>query len=288
MKILVTGSEGMLGRDLMAVLSKDPDVMGTNRTGMDVTDFKKIQDIVSRYKPVVVIHAAAQTNVDGCEADPWGALRVNAMGTQNVALACREVGAAMLYISTDYVFSGQKGAPYAEWDTPDPLSTYGQSKYAGEVAVRESLQKFYIVRTSGLYGRHGNSFIMSSLKAAQEKAQIPVVADQVTLPTYTRDLAEAIGFLVKTSYYGTYHITNTADNAGEGISWHDWAQTILSGVGSTARTVPITTAELGRPAYRPPYSVLGNTFYYLRGLPPLRPAREALRAFFSEVGLAGG
>jgi dTDP-4-dehydrorhamnose reductase len=237
---------------------------------------------VARYKPVVVIHAAGLTDVDGCEADPWSALRVNAMGTQNVALACREVNAAMLYLSTDYVFSGHKGAPYAEWDAPDPLSTYGQSKYAGEVAVRETLQKFYIVRTSGLYGRHGNSFIMSILKAAQDKPEIPVVADQVTLPTYTRDLADAIAQLVKTQFYGTYHITNS----GDGISWHDWAQAVLSAARATARAVPISTAELGRPALRPPYSVLGNTFYYLRGFPAMRPYREALRAFLSEVGLA--
>lgn len=284
MKILVTGADGMLGRDLMAVLAKDPDVMGVNRAGMDVANLERVQEILGRYKPVVVIHAAGMTDVDGCENAPWDALRVNAMGTQNVALACREVDAAMLYVSTDYVFNGTKGAPYAEWDSPDPTSVYGQSKYAGELAVRDHLSRFFIVRTSGLYGRHGKSFIASILKAAHEKPELPVVTDQVTLPTYTRDLAEAAYRLVRTKFYGTYHLTNTSETGG--LSWHDWARMILEETGMGHVTVrPISSAELARPAHRPAFSVLGNTFYHLRELPPMRTCRAALRAFLQEVGL---
>lgn len=284
MKILVTGADGMLGKDLMAVLSRDPDVLGVNRSGMDVTDLERVRDIIGRYKPVVVIHSAAMTDVDGCESQPWDALRINAMGTQNVALACMEVDAAMLYVSTDYVFNGTKGAPYAEWDAPDPINVYGQSKLAGELAVRDHLRRFFIVRTSGLYGRHGRSFIKSILEQAQQRPDLQVVSDQVTLPTYTRDLANAIYALVRTKYYGTYHVTNTAPS---GLTWDAWARMILSAVGMTGvQITPITTEQSGRAAYRPPHPVLGNTFYHLRGLPPMRPCQEALKAFLQEVGLA--
>lgn len=284
MKILVTGADGMLGKDLMAVLSKDPDVLGVNHTGMDVTDLERVKDMFGRYKPVAVIHTAAMTDVDGCEARPWDALRTNAVGTQNVALACLEVGAAMLYVSSDYVFSGQKGVPYAEWDAPDPVNTYGQSKFAGEVAVREHLQKFYVVRSSGLFGRHGKSFIASILQAAHEKPELAVVNDQVSLPTYTRDLAEAISRIVRSKCYGTYHVTNTHEAGG--LTWAEWTRMILAETGMGHVAVrEISSQELGRPAFRPPYSVLGNTFYYLRDLAPMRSCQEALRAFLKEVGL---
>lgn len=284
MKILVTGADGMLGKDLRAVLSRDPDVLYVNRSGMDVTDLDRVRDMMSRYKPVVVVHTAAMTDVDGCETAPWDAFRSNAVGAQNVALACMEVDSALLYVSTDFVFNGEKGGPYAEWDVADPVNVYGQSKYAGEVAVRDHLRKFFIVRTSGLYGQHGRSFVRSILEQAQQKPQLQVVADQLTLPTYSRDLANAIYALVKTRYYGTYHITNDAPG---GISWHEWAQRILAATGmSQVQVVPITTEQAGRAAFRPPHPVLGNTFYHLRGLPPMRSCDEALRAFLQEVGLA--
>ncbi len=274
----------MLGRDLMAVLSKDPEVLGVNHTGMDVTDLERVRDIFARYKPVVVIHAAGMTEVDGCEQRPWDALRTNAVGTQNVALACQEVDAALLYVSTDYVFSGSKGAPYAEWDPPDPISVYGQSKYAGELAVRDLVKRFFIVRTSGLFGRHGKSFVQSILHAAHDKPELNVVHDQLGLPTYTRDLAEAVARLVRSRYYGVYHITNTVPEGA--ISWHDWTRAILEESGLTnVRLNAIASSQLARPAPRPPYSALGNTFYYLRGFPALRPSRDALRAFLQEVGL---
>ncbi|MBM3461390.1 MAG: dTDP-4-dehydrorhamnose reductase [Armatimonadetes bacterium] len=284
MKILVTGADGMLGKDLMAMLSRDPEVMGVNRSGMDITDLDKVKDMIARYKPVVVVHTAAFTDVDGCESKPWDALRTNAVGTRNVSLACMEVDAAMLYVSTDYVFSGAKAAPYTEWDTPDPINLYGQSKYAGEIAVKDHLRKFFIVRTSGLYGRHGKSFIQSILHAAHDKPELTVVNDQISLPTYSRDLADAISRLVKTKHYGTYHITNTHENFG--ISWHDWAALILRETGmANVRLTPITSAQLNRPARRPPYSALGNTFFYLRDFPTMRPCHEALTAFLKEVGL---
>jgi len=251
---------------------------------MDVTDLDRVRDMMSRYKPVVVIHTAALTDVDGCETAPWDALRINAMGAQNVALACLEVDAAMLYVSTDFVFNGTRGGPYAEWDAADPVNVYGQSKYAGEVAVRDHLRRFFIVRTSGLYGQHGRSFVRSILEQAQQKTELRVVADQVTLPTYTRDLANALYALVRTRYYGTYHITNASPT---GIPRDEWARRILAATGmSRVTVVPISSEEAGRAAYRPPHPVLGNTFYHLRGLPPMRSCDEALRAFLQEVGLA--
>jgi dTDP-4-dehydrorhamnose reductase len=282
-KVLITGCDGLLGKDLMAVMSKDPEVLGVNHRGLDVTDLDRVREMMTRYKPVAVVHAAALTHVDGCESRRSEALRINALGTQNIALACQEVDAALVYLSTDYVFDGTKEAPYAEWDMPNPINVYGQSKLAGEMVVRELLRKFYIVRTSGLYGRHGRNFIMSILEGAQQSASLDVVVDQQTLPTYTVDLANAIARLVRTRCYGTYHITNTAD---QGITWSDWAEQILRLLSfSHVRVNPVSSTNLDRPARRPSNSVLASNFYGLRGLPAMRPCDEALQAFLREVGL---
>jgi dTDP-4-dehydrorhamnose reductase len=281
-KILVTGADNMLGRDIMSQLIKDPEVLGVKQGGLDVSDYDRVRDICLRYRPVVIIHTHAMHGIDECETNPADALRLNALGTHNLALAALEVDAAMLYVSADTVFSGNKKGPYAEWDAPDPISVHGHSRHAAETMVSQHLQKFFIVRSSGLYGKHGDSFVLELLQAARDNKEIRVPNDEFILPTYTHDLANAIARLSKTKFYGTYHITNTGERTG--IAMSDWAQMILTEAGlDHVKIAPVPGAALERPARRPQRVVLGNTFYRLRQLPAMRSCKEALKAFIKEV-----
>lgn len=287
LKILVIGSDGMLGKDVMSILSKDPEVLGVNQSALQIGDFERVREIFTRYKPVVVIHTAEVSDLDRCEAQPWETLQINAMGTQNVVAACHEVDAALIHVSTDQVFSGARHGPYVEWDTPRPVNLYGHSKLASEIAVREHLQKFFLVRTSGLFGRHGSSFVTEVLQAAREGHRIRVASDEVTCPTFTQDLARALARLAGTRFFGTYHVTNTAGH--EGVTWADYAQAILEEAGhSTDLVEAVPGASLGRAARRPARPVLGNTFFRMRKLLVMRPWREALKAFFAELSTGTG
>ena len=266
----------------MAVLSKDPEVLGVNQANLELWDLERVREILIRYKPVVVIHVAEFSDMEQCEAQPWEALRMNAMGTQNLMLCAMEVNASMVYVSTDQVFNGLKKGPYVEWDTPEPVNLYGHSKLAGEMLVRDHLQKFYIIRSSGLYGKHGTNFACQVLKAARSEQTLQVPDDEATLPTYTRDLAQAIYRLMGTGFYGTYHITNTAQRTG--LSWYDWGKMVLDTAGlSTELIQPVPSGSLSRAAKRPPRPILGNAFYRLRQLSPMRSCQDALKAFLTEL-----
>lgn len=275
-KVLITGSEGQLGRDLVRVLSDEHELFPFD-LDMDVTDFDGTMKTVTTISPDVVIHAAAYTDVDGCELDADLAYKVNALGTQNVALACQKCGAAALYVSTDFVFDGKKGEPYLEFDEPNPLSVYGRSKLAGERYVASLLDRYYITRTAWLFGKHGRNFVKTILKLAEEREELTVVGDQVGSPTYSLDLAKTIAELIKTGWYGLYHTTNSGS-----CSWFEFAKKILEYAGKRGVKVsPITSEELNRPAPRPAYSVLRNYCLELRGIQPLRHYEEALRDYFS-------
>ncbi len=254
MKILITGVKGQLGYEVMRLLEGKEEICGIDIDDLDITDSKKTFDYISQFKPDVVVHAAAYTNVDGCESNVDLAYKVNAIGTQNLASACLENNAIMVYISTDYVFDGEKGEPYLEFDKPNPINIYGKSKLAGEQMVQKMLNRFFIVRTAWLYGINGNNFVKTMLKLAKEKEEIRVVDDQWGTPTYTRDLAEAIYKLLNTHNYGIYHCTNRGM-----CTWYDFAKKIfqIAGLRNT-KVIPISTEELGRPANRPRYSVLRN------------------------------
>jgi len=299
MRILITGACGMLGRDLVEVLSEGqelylldvetfpPSLSSQFSTlTLDITDSAKTYREVTRINPDIVIHAAAYTDVDGCETNRDLAFRVNALGTRNIALACQRFDTELLYISTDFVFNGEKGEPYLEFDRPDPQSIYAKSKYWGELYIESLLNRFYIVRSSWLFGKNGKNFVTTILNLAKQKKEIEVVNDQIGSPTYTKDLARAIAQLIGTerkdpttraSLYGIWHITNSGQ-----CSWYEFAREILQDSG--VRVKPITSKELNRPARRPKFSVLENSIWKLQGWKSLRHWKEALRDYLKEIG----
>jgi dTDP-4-dehydrorhamnose reductase len=253
-KIVVTGAGGMLGRDLVEILSQRHQVIGLSHAELEILDAEETKKTISEPKPDLVIHAAAYTDVDGCEENPDKAYSVNTIGTQNVALACQKAEAVLLYISTDFVFDGTKGEPYLEWDKPEPINVYGKSKYAGERVVAHLLNRYYIVRTAWLYGEHGGNFPITILKKAKEKGSLEVVSDQVGSPTFTYDVVRGIERLIETDSFGIYHMVNRGE-----CSWYDFARKVLDLAGyQDFKIKPITSEQLSRPAKRPSYSVLRN------------------------------
>ena len=285
MKILITGAAGMLGADLREALAGEHELILTDVVGgflyLDITDSDRVLDVIEECRPDLVIHAAAYTDVDGCERDPERAFRVNALGTRDVALGCSRGWSRMVYISTDFVFDGKKGAPYAEDDVPNPINHYGASKLHGEEHVQNLCDRYFIVRTAWLYGEHGKNFPLSILNAARSRKEMKVVADQIGSPTFTADLALAIRDLIGTSAYGVYHITNKGS-----CSWYDFAKRTLSLAGiNDVEVKPIKSREWPSPTQRPKHSVLGHLALERLGKDNLRPWEEALADFVSRLDL---
>jgi len=288
MKILITGISGMLGIDLYQTLREEYEVTGLDRRDfpcspspsvnkIDITDLEAVKELFYWLTPHFVIHAAAYTDVDGCEKDADKAYKVNALGTRNIALACQKLDIPVLYVSTDFVFRGDKETPYDEFDVPAPMNIYGKSKLAGENYLKSFLSRYFIVRSSWLYGRWGKNFVTTVLKLAREKSVLKVVDDQVGSPTYTKDLSQQIKRLVATELYGTYHITNSGR-----CSWYEFAQEILKLAGiKGVKVTPITSEELARPAPRPKFSVLENYCLRLSLGNGMREWKEALRDFLT-------
>jgi dTDP-4-dehydrorhamnose reductase len=283
-RVLVTGAGGMLGTDLVSALQEDGrfEVFPTDLDEMDVAATEEVFTTFRSVKPELVYHCAAYTDVDACETHEEDAFRTNWFGTWNVAAACASLDAVMVHISSDYVFDGSKGRPYVESDQPNPLSIYGKSKLAAERRVRELLRRFFIVRTSGLYGAHGRNFVVSILKAAREKTAVEVVDDQTCSTTYTRDLALALVELAESPLYGTYHLTNSGEVTRFGL-----AKVVLGKCGVNTRVLPITSAAWKAPAMRPAFSVLANSAWKMLGKRPLRPFISALDDFLREIGEIG-
>jgi len=296
MRILITGAAGMLGTDARRILGElghevIPTDSGPAAIGdilaMDITDYAAVRSMIAAHKPDLVLHGAAYTNVDGCERDPDLAFRVNALGTGVVAAAAEEVGAALAAISTDFVFDGEKGAPYTEFDTPNPISHYGASKLAGERLAMQNCRRTYVVRTSWLYGVYGKPFPYAMLNFAKTKPELPVVADQYGTPTFTCDLVRAIHTIVQQPIYGVYHVSN----AGQ-TSWHGFAEAIVRKCGYADLPVkPITSDEyaerFGSPTRRPRYSVMRHYMLELQGKDDLRPWEDALDEFLAAARAAG-
>ena len=298
MRILITGACGMLGRDLVEVLAegqelylldvqKFPSSLSSqfSTLTLDITDSAKTYREITRINPDIVIHSAAYTDVDGAETNMDLAFRINALGTRNIALACQRFDTELLYISTDFVFDGEKGEPYLEFDRPNPQSIYGKSKYWGELYIDSLLNRFYIVRSSWLFGKNGKNFVSTILNLAKQKKEIEVVNDQIGSPTYTKDLAQAIAQLIgregkdsitRASLYGICHITNSGQ-----CSWYEFAGEILQD--SDVLLKPITSEELNRPAKRPKFSVLENSVRKLQGWKSLRHWKEALKDYLKEI-----
>lgn len=272
MKIALTGSDGMLGSDIKNVFS-DVDLINFTLHDFDITDLDKSVTAIKEIKPDYLIHVAAYTDVDGCESDPETAFKVNGIGARNITMACEEIGCPVIYISTDYVFDGTKKEPYNEWDRTNPINMYGLSKLMGEQFVTSLTNRFYIVRTSWLYGKNGKNFVDTIIRLLSERDNIDVVNDQVGSPTYTYDLARKLRELIGRGY-GTYHITNTSH-----CSWFEFAVEIAKLKGINKNINPTTTEKFKRPAKRPAFSVFGNTMLRLEGIEPARHWKEALKDY---------
>jgi len=272
-RIVITGSAGQLGQALQATLGSE-DLLLLDLPEYDIANYQQMQEVIVPFHPQVVVHTAAFTNVDQCELEPETAYRVNALGTQNVALACQRCDATMVYISTDYVFDGTKGEPYWEWDTPNPQSVYGRSKLAGEYYTQTLLPKFYIVRTAWLYSRTGKNFVKNVVRLAEERDQLYYVTDEVGSPTYAPDLAEALCKLIAHPLYGIYHFTNTGV-----CSRYEWAKAILELSGRPDYPI-LPMKGYQRPAKVPARCELRNFCGATQLGITLRPWREALEDYF--------
>jgi dTDP-4-dehydrorhamnose reductase len=275
MKVFITGAKGQLGRTLEAQFAND-EVMPVDLPECDITIRENAWQAITAFKPDVVIHAAAMTDVDGCARNPDAAYRANALGAHYVALACQQVGCTMVYISTNEVFDGTGTKPYLEFDATNPLNAYAKSKLAGERMVRDVLTRFYIVRTAWLYGQGGNHFVRKIIKRADEQGRLKVAADEVGSPTYAEDLARGIRELVQTGAYGVYHFVN------DGIaSRFSFAQEILRLTGRSHIPIePGKLAEYPRPSTPPAHSPLRNFCGAALGI-TFRPWQAALAEYIT-------
>ncbi len=254
MKILVTGAKGMLGQDLCPILEDNEfDVIETDLDNLDITDKKQVKDFISQEKPDIVVHCAAYTNVDKAEEDTNTAMKINAEGTETLAKICAENDITIVYISTDYVFDGTKNAPYTPEDKPNPLNKYGLSKLKGEEAIIKNCKKYYITRTSWLYGHHGKNFVETMISLA-EKPELKVVDDQIGSPTWTVELANGIAKLLNDNAdYGIYHVSGSGKT-----SWYGFAKEIFELAGLKVNLKPCTSEDYKCAAKRPKYSYMGN------------------------------
>jgi dTDP-4-dehydrorhamnose reductase len=274
MKIMVVGSRGMLGTDLMQALAAH-NTAGYDLPELDITDGGQCRARLQEVSPDVVIHAAALTNVDYCEFHEAEALAVNGQGTGNLAAAAHALGTIFIYYSTDYVFDGVKEGVYHEQDAPNPLSIYGRSKLLGEEFVRSLCPNHLILRTSWLFGCHGKNFIRTIVGAAREGQTLRVVNDQRGSPTFTRDLAARTLALLETGSRGTYHVTNSGS-----CTWYELALRSLEwALVSGASVEPVTTLQFPRPAPRPACSILAHARMLQEGFPPMRSWQEAVRDY---------
>jgi dTDP-4-dehydrorhamnose reductase len=282
----------MLAQDLTPLLAKESALGGSfDQDQVDITDKKKVFDLVGTIKPDLVINCAAYNQVDQAETDREAAFRVNAYGVQQLALACEKFGSALCHFSTDYVFDGKSTLPYQPYDQPNPISVYGASKWAGEAFVQSILNRYYLIRTSSLYGKGGNNFVYTILRLAKEKEVLRVVQDQIMCPTWTVNLAQGVMQLISSGNFGVYHLTDLTDppatarheRAGGGISWFEFAREILKVKGLRNEIEPISSTEFARPAKRPAYSVLDTSLFTLcSGYEPMS-WQESLKSFIDKI-----
>lgn len=303
MKVLVTGVNGQLGHDMMLELAQrghDPigsgsgsSYRGADRVAsmpyeqMNITDAQNVCTVVEKIQPDAVVHCSAWTAVDAAEEEEnrEKVFRLNVCGTRNIAEACRDVGAKLVYLSTDYVFDGQGTRP---WQPDDknyaPLNVYGQSKLEGEFAVRETLERAFIVRIAWVFGKNGKNFIRTMLNVAKTHDTVRVVNDQIGTPTYTADLARLLTDMIETERYGCYHATNAETDPGAYISWYDFTCEIYRQAGLKVNVIPVSTEEYGLSrAKRPFNSRLDKSKLQLEGFRPLPNWKDALSRYLKEI-----
>jgi dTDP-4-dehydrorhamnose reductase len=261
MRILVTGGTGQLGRALVRLGKRQHDIVAPGSSDLDVSTFAQVQTAIRTHSPDVVIHAGAMTDVDGCEHDAERAHQINAIGSQNVAATTNEARIPILYVSTNFVFDGTLDRPYLEYDVPAPISAYGASKLAGELATRTLNPRHYIVRTAMVYDESGRNFVNTMLRLAESHPKLTVVSDQSGNPTYAVDLADGILSLIETGAHGTYHLTNAG-----AASWYEWACEIFETAGIDIEVEPIPASDFPRAATPPANGALANQAATLLGI----------------------
>jgi dTDP-4-dehydrorhamnose reductase len=280
MRILMTGARGMLGADLAPALAREHDVTATGADELDVRDARRVRAVMEAVRPDLIVHLAARTNVDACEGAPDETYRTNALGTQLVALEARRAGAAVLYMSSLSVFDGTKPEPYTEFDAVNPLNVYSRAKLAGEQALRELLPRHYIVRSTGLFGggRQDKKFVAKILARARQGGPIEVVDDIYASPTYTRDLARMLAWLIANELYGTTHVVNRGY-----CTRHEYARAILRCAGLDEGLLrPVPSARFPLAAPRPRMEAAVNYRLELLGANDMRPWDVALREYIAE------
>ncbi|NDJ86074.1 MAG: dTDP-4-dehydrorhamnose reductase [Chloroflexi bacterium] len=280
MRILVTGAKGQLGRALVSLLTPAHTVTAIDIDQLNITDSAAVMAFFGQAQPELVIHAAALTQVDYCAENPDEALWVNGYGTRNIALACQTIDATLMHISTNEVFDGANIAVYHEYDRPNPINPYGYSKWVAEQMVRDLVARHYIVRTSWLFAHGGRNFIHAILERAHNGQSLRVVVNEVSTPTYARDLAGAMAQLLQTNLYGIYHLVSE----GRSSRW-DFARYVLDIAGHTNTPIErISSYEYPRASTPPEYAVLRNYAAARQGI-VLRHWKEAVRAFCEAEGL---
>ena len=279
MKIIVTGSKGQLGSDVVARLYEiGAEAVEADLPVLDITDPEAVERFISQSNADGVIHCAAFTNVDAAETERELCGKINVDGTRNIARACRKQGIKLIYISTDYVFSGEGTEPFGADNLPSPCNYYGVTKHEGEIAAMNECDKCFVVRISWVFGENGKNFVKTMLRLAKERSEISVVCDQTGSPTYTKDLAVLLCKMIKTEKYGVYHATN------EGFcSWAEFAKTIMEYSGADTEIRPITSAEYKSVAVRPANSRLSKKSLDENGFDRLPEWQDALKRFLDNV-----
>ncbi|OPJ61892.1 dTDP-4-dehydrorhamnose reductase [Clostridium chromiireducens] len=291
MKILITGSRGQLGNELLEIIKsgkaeigevseaiKKCEVIALDVDQLDITNLEQVKNKINDLKPDVVINCAAATNVDGCESNEDFAFKVNSIGPRNLAIASSEIGAKLVQVSTDYVFSGVGNKPLTEYDLTAPYSAYGKTKLLVESYVREFSSKYFIVRTAWLYGYIGHNFVYTMRRLGKEKEAITVVNDQRGNPTHANDLAYHILKLIQTEEYGVYHCTGKGE-----CTWYDFAKMIIELSGEKCEVKPCTSEEYKTPAKRPEYSSLDNMMLRCTVGDEMRDWKDAIKSFISKL-----
>lgn len=279
MKVLVTGVKGQLGYDVMNELTKRGHIaIGTDIEEMDITNADSVDAVIKENAPDAVIHCAAYTAVDAAEDNAKLCRRINAEGTQNIANVCKELDIKMTYISTDYVFDGQGERPWEPDDERTPLNVYGQTKYEGELAVQNTVDKYFIVRIAWVFGVNGKNFIKTMLNLGKTRDSLTIVNDQFGSPTYTFDLARLLVDMVETDKYGIYHATN------EGIcTWYEFACEIFKQAGMDVKVSPVSSAEYPAKAKRPSNSRMSKEKLTENGFEKLPTWQDALSRYLKEI-----
>lgn len=279
MKVLVTGATGQLGFDVCRVLKNcGIENIGIGSAQCDITDDHQVQKLFTREKPDAVVHCAAYTKVDQAEEEPEKCMAVNYNGTKNIAKACKSIGAKLLYISTDYVFPGVGTCFYEPDDAANPKNIYGKSKLAGETAVKELMDRFFIVRISWVFGINGNNFIKTMLRLSESRKEVGVVCDQIGSPTYTADLAPLLCDMIKTEKFGVYHATN------EGVcSWAELAEAVFQFAEKDMSVKYLTTANYPTKAVRPLNSRLSKACLDAAGFSHLPHWTDAVERYLMQL-----